>query len=74
MNNVRAEHLLDEVSDQCIVQSDLNIHHEVDSDMPMSVNKERIEDNQELYPLTPIDLNVHHIVHSGIGKFFEVYS
>jgi hypothetical protein len=38
------------------------------------VDNDQIEYNQDLTPATPSDLNVHHIVDSCIGKFFEVYS
>lgn len=37
-------------------------------------DNDQIEDNQDLSPATPSDLNVRHIVDSGIGRFFEVYS
>ena len=38
------------------------------------VDNDQMEDNQDLSPATPSDLNVRHIVDSGIGKFLEVHS
>jgi hypothetical protein len=54
-------------------RSENNVGSFLEENMQKSDNKEHIEDNQELSPATRTDLDVLHMVDSGIGMFFETY-